>query len=67
MDCKRFIQANTATRLFYGVETFARPYDFISIPTIQHYRVVIYIYIYIYIYHIIYIVDRAAATLFDHR
>ena len=28
-------QANTATRLFYGVRNFAKPYDFISIPTIE--------------------------------
>ena len=28
-------QANTATRLFYRVLNFAKPYDFISIPTIH--------------------------------
>ena len=31
---------NTATKLFYGVWNFVKPYDFISIPTIQYYRTV---------------------------
>ena len=33
-----FFQTNTATRLFYRVWSFAKPHDFILIPTIHCYR-----------------------------